>query len=198
MSWVSRLFGKRRWEEELEEEVRSHLEMSVREHVDRGAEPREAERAARREFGNSSGGKEGTRDQWGWRGVGGIVEGARSGVRRVRKSSGFTAIGGLSLAVGIGANTAIFSLVNGILLASLPYSHPDRLVSVTGAYPQGAFVAMREQMRTVEVAGYAEGHEFNLTGRGEPVRLTGTLVSAELFSILGARQGPGETHGLSS
>src|SRR5260370_688361 len=103
------------------------------------------------------------------------------------KSPGFTAIAVLTLALGIGPNTAIFSLVNGILLASLPYSHPDRLVSVTGAYPQGAFVAMREQMRTVEVAGYAEGHEFNLTGRGEPVRLTGTLVSAELFSILGAR-----------
>ncbi len=193
MSWVSRLFGKRRWEEELEEEVRSHLEMSVREHVDRGAEPREAERAARREFGNSSVVKEVTRDQWGWRWMEDIVEDARYGLRRMRKSPGFTAIAVLTLALGIGANTAIFSLVNGILLASLPYSHPDRLVSVTGAYPQGAFVAMREQMRTVEVAGYAEGHEFNLTGRGEPVRLTGTLVSAELFSILGARPEMGRT-----
>jgi len=193
MSWVSRLFGKRRWEEELEEEVRSHLEMSVREHVDRGAEPREAERAARREFGNSSVVKEVTRDQWGWRWMEDIVEDARYGLRRMRKSPGFTAIAVLTLALGIGANTAIFSLVNGILLASLPYSHPDRLVSVTGAYPQGAFVAMREQVHTVEVAGYAEGHEFNLTGRGEPVRLTGTLVSAELFSILGARPEMGRT-----
>ncbi len=193
MSWVSRLFGKRRWEEELEEEVRSHLEMSVREHVDRGAEPREAERAARREFGNSSVVKEVTRDQWGWRWMEDIVEDARYGLRRMRKSPGFTAIAVLTLALGIGANTAIFSLVNGILLASLPYSHPDRLVSVTGAYPQGAFVAMREQVHTVEVAGYAEGHEFNLTGRGDPVRLTGTLVSAELFSILGARPEMGRT-----
>src|SRR5260370_15451050 len=122
-----------------------------------------------------------------------IVEDARYGLRRMRKSPGFTAIAVLTLALGIGANTAIFSLVNGILLASLPYSHPDRLVSVTGAYPQGAFVAMREQVHTVEGAGYAEGHEINLTGRGDPLRLTGTLVSGELFSILGAGPEMGST-----
>src|SRR5260370_40200927 len=109
MSWVSRLFGKRRWEEELEEEVRSHLEMSVREHVDRGAEPREAERAARREFGNSSVGKGVTRAQGGWRWVEDIVEDARGGVRRIRKYPGFTAIGVLTLALCIGAKPANFS-----------------------------------------------------------------------------------------
>src|SRR5258708_26787112 len=105
----------------------------------------------------------------------------------MRKSPGFTAIAVLTLALGIGANTAIFSLVNGILLASLPYSHPDRLVSVTGAYPQGAFVSMREQEHTVDVAGYAEGHELNLKGRGEPVPFTRASGAAEPFSILGPR-----------
>jgi predicted permease len=93
----------------------------------------------------------------------------------------------LTLALGIGANTAIFSLVNGILLVPLPYPHPEQLVSITGAYPRGGVVAMREQVSTMDVAGYAEGHDFNMTGQGEPLRLTGTLVSAELFSILGAQ-----------
>lgn len=103
------------------------------------------------------------------------------------KSPGFTAIAVLTLALGIGANTAIFSLVSGILLAPLPYSKPNELVSITGTYPRGAFVAMREQVHSMDVAAYAEGHEFNLTGHDEPVRLTATLVSAELFSVLGAR-----------
>src|SRR5437016_6144778 len=122
-----------------------------------------------------------------------IVEDARYGLRRMRKSPGFTAIAVLTLALGIGANTAIFSLVNGILLVSLPYPNPERLASIIGTYPKGAFVAMREQMHTMDVGAYAEGHEFNLTGRGEPVRLTGTLVSAELLSILGARPELGRT-----
>jgi putative ABC transport system permease protein len=116
-----------------------------------------------------------------------LLQDLRYGLRLLWKSPGFTAAAVLTLALGIGANTAIFSLVNGILLVPLPYSKPEQLVTVTGTYPRGAFVAMREQVQTMDVATYAEGHEFNLTGLGEPVRLTGTLVSAELFSVLGAR-----------
>jgi predicted permease len=193
MSWMSELFGRWKREKELEEEVRGHLEMAARERVDRGSEAGEAERAARREFGNVELVKEVTRNAWGWRWLQEFVEDARYGLRRMRKSPGFTAIAVLTLALGIGANTAIFSLVNGILLASLPYPDPERLVGITGAYPKGAFVAMREQMRTMEVGGYVEGYELNLTGFGEPVRLTGTSVSAELFSILGARMELGRT-----
>ena len=110
------------------------------------------------------------------------------------KSPGFAAVAVVTLALGIGANTAIFSLVNGILLRPLPYSHPEQLVSITGTYPRGAFAALRQQARTMDVATYAEGHEFNLTGTGEPVRLTSTLVSAELFSVLGARPELGRTY----
>src|SRR5215475_9160072 len=111
----------------------------------------------------------------------------RFGLRVLRKNPGFTAVVTLTLALGIGANSAIFSLVNGILFQPLPYAHSEELVSVTGSYPRGAFAAMRDQVRSVEVATYAEGHEFNLSGAGEPVRLSATLVSAELFSVLGAR-----------
>jgi putative ABC transport system permease protein len=187
MSWLSGLFGKRKREKELDEEVRSHLEMAARERTERGEKKEEAEHAARREFGNIELVKEVTRGAWGLRWLEEFVEDALYGLRRMRRSPGFTAIAALTLALGIGANTAIFSLVNGILLVSLPYPNPERLVSITGTYPKGAFAAMREQMRTMDVGAYAEGHEFNLTGRGEPVRLSGTLVSAELLSILGAR-----------
>jgi predicted permease len=193
MNRLSGLFGKRKREKELEEEVRSHLEMAARERVEHGVDEGAAERAALREFGNVELVKETTRDAWGWRWLEDIAEDARYGLRRMRKSPGFSAIAVLTLALGIGANTAIFSLVNGILLVSLPYPNPERLVSVTGTYPKGAFVAMREQLHTMDVGAYAEGHEFNLTDRGETVRLTGTLVSAGLFSILGSRPELGRT-----
>src|SRR5215469_799795 len=115
----------------------------------------------------------------------GFLQDIRFGLRQLRRSVGFTAVAAFTLALGIGANTAIFSLVSGILLRPLPFPRPAELVSVTGTYPKGAFAAMREQVRTMDVAAYAEGHEFNLTHAGEPVRLTGTAVSAELFSVLG-------------
>src|SRR5438067_9769858 len=116
-----------------------------------------------------------------------LLQDVRYSLRTLARNPGFTVVAILTLALGIGANTSIFSLVDGILLQPLPYANPKELVSVTGSYPRGAFVAMREQVHGRDVATYAEGHEFNLTGIGEPVRLAGTYVSAELFSVLGAR-----------
>jgi len=185
-------WGRKR-RQELDEELQSHLEMAARARIERGEDENEAANAARREFGNVGLVNEVTQDQWKQRWLEDFVEDARYGLRRMRKSPGFTGIAVLTLALGIGANTAIFSLVNGILLVSLPYPHPEQLVSVTGAYPKGAFVAMREQIRTMDVGAYAEGHELNLTGFGEPVRLASTSVSAELFSILGAQPDLGRT-----
>lgn len=128
----------------------------------------------------------------------GLLHDVRFGLRQLRKSLGFTAVASFTLALGIGANTAIFSLVSGILLQPLPYSHPSELVSLTatdhgGTYPKGAYAAMCGQIHTMDVATYAEGHEFNLTRVGEPVRLTGTAVSANLFSVLGSRAEVGRT-----
>lgn len=123
----------------------------------------------------------------------GLMQDLRFGMRQLRKSLGFTSVAAFTIALGIGANTAIFSLVSGILLRPLPYPRPAELVSVTGTYPKGAFNAMREQVHAIQVAAYAEGHEYNLTHVGDPVRLSGTPVSAEFFSVLGSRPELGRT-----
>jgi predicted permease len=123
----------------------------------------------------------------------GVMQDIRFGLRQLGKSLGFTSVAAFTIALGIGANTAIFSLVSGILLRPLPYLRPAELLSVTGTYPKGAFSVLREQVRTMDVAAYAEGHEYNLTHVGDPVRLSGTPVSAEFFSLLGVRPQLGRT-----
>ena len=187
MSWLKQLFLRRRAYRDLSEEIQQHLEEKIEELVAGGMPREEATAAARREFGNVTLTEEDSREVWQWPSLESFVADIRFGARTLRKSLAFTAIAVFTLALGIGANTAIFSLVNGILLVSLPFPKADRLVSVTGTYPRGAVVAMREQVRTMDVGAYAEGHDFNLTGRGEALRLSGTMVSAELFSILGAQ-----------
>jgi putative ABC transport system permease protein len=159
--------------------------MAASDRIERGESSEKAQQAVRREFGNVALVQLVTRDQWGWRWLEELLQDLRYGARVLIKNPGFTFVAVLTLALGIGANTAIFSLVNGILLRPLPYQQPDRLVQVTGFYPKGAFAAMRSQMQSMDVAAYVEGHECNLTGRGSPVRLTATLVSAEFFSLLG-------------
>ena len=116
-----------------------------------------------------------------------LIQDLRYGLRQLRRNPGFTAVAVLTLALGIGANSAIFSLVNGILLQPLQFGEPDRLVSLTDSYPQGALVAMRANLRSLEVAGYSDGQELNFTGLGDPIRLHGAAVSADFFSVLGVR-----------
>ena len=93
----------------------------------------------------------------------------------------------MTLALGIGANTAIFSVVNGVLVEQLPFPQPEHLVSITDAYPEGALVAMRKTLRSLQAAGYRDGEEVNLTGLGNPLRLYGSAVSANFFSVLGVQ-----------
>jgi putative ABC transport system permease protein len=193
MSWLSGLFGRWKRERELADEVRSHLEMAARERTERGATEKEARHAARREFGNVRLVKEVTRDMWRGMWLGDLWQDLRYGFRMVRRNPGFAALAILTLMLGIGANTAIFSVVNGVLLRPLPYTQSDRLVAMNYYYPMGPYVIMRDQSRTMEIAANTESSEFNLTGVESPVRLTGTAVSGNWFNILGAKPEMGRT-----
>jgi len=196
-SWLRTIFHRSALETEMDTELRFHVQAYAEDLIRSGVSREEAQRRARIEFGAVERSKEECREARGVRFTENLWQDVRYGARMLRKNPGFTLVGVLTLALGIGANTAIFSLVNGVLLVSLPYAHPEQLVTLTGAtavtYPRGAFVAMREQVHTMDVAAYAEGHDFNLSGQGEPVRLSGTYVSAELFTILGARAALGRT-----
>jgi putative ABC transport system permease protein len=193
MTWLRRLFRKSRADKQLDSELRFHLEQQVSEYIAAGVPREEARRRARLEFGGLEQVKQEVYESRRGHFFETLLQDIRYGLRVLRKNPGFTTIAVLTLALGIGANTAIFSLVNGVLLRSLSFSQPERLVSVNGTYPKGAFVAMREQIRTMDVGGYYQGYELNLTGVGDPVRLNGTVISAELFSVLGAPAQIGRT-----
>jgi putative ABC transport system permease protein len=192
-SWVRATVRRSEMETEMDAELHFHLEKYAEDLMRRGMSGEAAMRRARLKFGGVERAKEECREARGVSFLETFWQDLRYGARTLRKSPGFTIIAALTLALGIGANTAIFSLVNGILLRPLPYPNPEQLVSITGTYPKGAFVTMREQVKTLSVGMYSENDQFNLTGYGEAVRLAGTRVSAELLSLLGARPQLGRT-----
>jgi putative ABC transport system permease protein len=211
MRWIYKLplrlrslFRKKRVENELNEELRFHLEKLIEENVAKGMTPEEARYAARREFGGVEQLKEECRDSWGVRMINELMQDLRYGLRQLRRNPGFTAVAVLTLALGIGANTAIFSVVNVVVLRPLPYPHSDRLVWIAESIPAlesevangGDYVDWKDQSHTLDrIAAYdrgtkAEGRngtsdEFTLTGRGTPARVHGVSVSASFFATLG-------------
>ncbi|MBV8866257.1 MAG: ABC transporter permease, partial [Acidobacteriaceae bacterium] len=115
---------------ELDEEIRSHLQMAARDQIACGKSPRSAEQAARRQLGNVGLIKEVTRDMWGWTSLERFTQDVRYGLRVLRRSPGYASVAILSLALGIGANTAIFSLIDAVMLKSLPVRNPQELVTI--------------------------------------------------------------------
>jgi len=108
-------------------------------------------------------------------------------LRTLQRRPGLAVLAVLSLALGIGGNAAMFRIVSAVLIRPLPYADPDRLVQAanSGYYPPGGLVNLQQASRTMELAGYNPGIELNLTGRGEPWRVKGSSISANLFQVLG-------------
>jgi predicted permease len=186
---------------ELNDEITSHLEMAKRDRIERGQPTEEAEHAARREFGNANLVRSVTRDQWRGLWLEEFLQDLRFGTRTLRKNPGFAAIVILTLALGIGANTSLFSVVNGVLLNPLPYPNPEQLVTLHESKPNfdnGAisylnFRDWRKENRTFSSMAIARGTSLALTGRGEAEQLRGRYISYDYFSVLGINPVLGRT-----
>src|SRR5580658_3467604 len=188
----------RRRERDLEAELRAHLEMAAQDARARGESPEAARLAALREFGNCDLVKETTRDIWGRNPFQGITDDLRAGLRTFRKNPAFAAILILTLALGIGANTAIFSLIDAVMLRSLPVSHPEQLVQVRMDAEDNLLTnPVWEQLRDrqdVFSGVFAYGNmRFNLAAGGEAHYTPAYWVSGDFFSTLGVETAIGRT-----
>src|SRR5690348_16686125 len=184
---------------ELRDELDSHLDMAAQDRVGRGEEPARARQRARRELGNEALIGDTTRDQWGWRWLETLLQDLCYAIRMLRKSPGFTAVAILTLALGIGANAAIFSIVNSALLRPLSCSHPEQLYLVREIVPQFAkfyptvnanlpdFRIWQKQVHDFSDVALAETTSADMSGLGEPQVIRGMRVSANIFGLLGLR-----------
>jgi predicted permease len=195
--FLKNLFLSRHVDADLDREVHSHLALLIEENIRAGMSPEEAQRAARMELGGIEQVKEEVRD----RRMGNWLHSAffdfRYGVRQLRKNPGFTAVAILTLALGIGATTAIFSVVDAVILRPLPYESPDSLVLVKERIPKvtpdpipvcapDVLRFQRENQSFVSLAAF-RGDQFDLTGGTEPQRVHVDRANANLFSLLGAQ-----------
>ncbi len=191
------LIRRGRFEREMEEEMRFHLEMQIEQDLEAGMAREEARQAAQRQFGNQIWLKEVSREMWSLRSIETLIQDLRYGARKLVKNPGFTLIAVLMLALGVGANTAIFSVVNAVLLRPLPYHEPERLVLVKESLPKIGWELM--SAAPAEFLDYQSGNEvfsdiaaftaqrLNLTWQGEPQRIQVARVSSTLFPLLGVQ-----------
>lgn len=192
-----RLWWRKR--RELRDELDSHLEMAAQDRMDRGEEPSRARQLAHRELGNEALIQETTRDQWGLRWLEILLQDLRYAIRVLRKSAGFTIVAVATLALGIGANAAIFSIVNSALLRPLSYPHPEQLYVVREIVPQFAklyptvnanlpdFRIWQRRVHDFSDVALAETTSVDVSGVGEPQVIRGMRVSANIFSLLGVQ-----------
>jgi predicted permease len=197
------LIHRRRLERDLQEELEFHLAARAERNLDRGMDENQAVRSARRNFGNVTLWKETCREMWTFYWMETLWQDLRYGLRTLRKSPGFTSVAVLTLALGIGANAAIFSVVNAVLLRSLPYRDPERLVELIGNVKRARverrgtsmadYIDWRDQSRSFEAMALYAGENVTLTGADEPERMAAEYVGQAYFSILGIDAAVGRT-----
>jgi putative ABC transport system permease protein len=201
---LASLFGRAQQERELDAELRYHLDMLTEQRVQQGT-PRElARREAMRLFGPIDAVKDDVRDTWLSRFFEVAAQDARYGLRSLRRSPGVALAVVLTMALGIGANTAIFSVVNGVLLRPLPYKAGDKLVELHQGQGDPSDPAVDIGFSVKDLADYRASHAFSdvvefhnmlftLLGRSEPLRVSTGVVSANYFDVLGIQPLYGRT-----
>lgn len=194
-------FRRSREERELDEELRFHLAEEAQLRMGRGEAPQSAWQSARRDFGNVTLAKEVTRSMWGWGTFERMAQDLRFAARLLRKNASFTIVALAALTLGIGATTAMFSVVYSVLLKPLQFPGPDRLVMVWERQPAGRnnvvqtqnFLEWRKRNRSFENLAAFLPAPTNLSGEGEPVQVPGLRITAGFFEILGVPPQLGRT-----
>jgi predicted permease len=187
-------FWRSKQQVQLSEELQNHLQMATRDRVERGESPEVAARTARREFGNVSLIGEVTRDQWRWNWLRDALQDLRYAARLMLRSPGFTAVAVFTLALGIGANTAIFSLIDAFLLRLLPVKDPQQLVVIRATLPKGGtrgdfpflvFERFRDANSSCSGMFAWDEASANVTIDGQAQLVRADFVSGSYFDVLG-------------
>ena len=191
---LRRLRGR---DEDLDQEIRAHLSMAAQDRVGRGETPAEAAQNARRELGNELLIKEVTREMWGWTALERLGQDLKYALRQMKRSPGFSSIAVLTLALGLGSVTAVFSIVNGVLLEPLRFREPGRLylartvpparAKLAGNFPVNArhYYQWRTYCHSCEDMSLVRFADLTMVGVGQPVRLPAFTVSFSFFRTLG-------------
>lgn len=196
-----RIFNRKRFEREMDDELRFHMEAYAEDLVRKGLSRSNAERLARVEFGAVEVAKDDCRQAWGWQVLDELRADVRLTLRSLRQNPGFAAVAILSLSLGIGANSALFGLVDAVLLRKLPVRAPDRLVFIenggtdglSGGPPYPCFELFRREARSFESMAAYSPSTMELSIDGQREQLRGVWVSGNLYEMLGVRPLIGRT-----
>ncbi len=192
------LVHRRQFDADLEEEMRLHQELREQEEVERGLSPEEAHYTAKRRFGNRLALREESRDMWGWNWLETFLQDVRFGLRQLRRNPGFTAVAVITLALGIGANSTIFSFINALLLRPPSgIENPGRLVSIWNRMPSGQsmqfsypdYLYFRQHNTVLSglLAYSSDPDQVSWTRSGESRLIMARMVTANYFSLLGVK-----------